>query len=240
MPLKAPLCESAYIAWSDHPCAPFAKGTTTAAAVKAVAPNSLTLLLPATDAARSCKCASVMVKNPSSMLPKSIGGFSRWAFSVSSGALPVDEPNWVTCYSWVTAYLSYAGIVGAAATFAVLMNVVMRSVLSSLGKFEMHTTTDEQKVSELVRAVILQIFNTGLLVLIVSAYIPSLPVDTPGVKYTDFTVRCVFDQLWAALILALPPSPPPKTSSPLEWLVHKQGPYAGHFNDPAGVDSAVF
>lgn len=208
VPLPAPLCDSAFIAWSDHPCAPFTNETTTAA--KAVAPNALTLLLPATDAARSCKCANVMVKNPSSMLPKSLGGFSKWAFAISSGALPVDEPNWVTCYSWVIAYLSYAGIVGAAATFAVIMNFVMQSVLSSLGKFEMHTTTDDQKVSELMRAVVLQIFNAGLLVLIVSAYIPSLPVDTPGVKYTDFTVRRAFGgfALYFLRMITLPPPHP--------------------------------
>jgi hypothetical protein len=53
----------------------------------------------------------------------------------------------------------------------------------------------------------------------VSAYIPTLPVDTPGVKYTDFTVRSVHrggDASERPHSLILPPPLPL-----LEWMVHE-------------------
>lgn len=157
----------------------------------------LQIWLPATEAARSCKCSLAFVRAPGSLIPPGLtdsmmpsailGAAARWALALPPGSDPRVQPDWVTCFPWVLAYVSYAGIVCAASLSVILVNSIMTCLLNALKRCEAHTTTDRARAAHLIRAVILQCFNTALLVLLVSAYIPSLPVDTPGAKYSDFS-----------------------------------------------------
>ena len=156
------------------------------------------ILFPVTDMSRACKCSLAFVRAPGSLVPTglSLSSFSpseimtlaaHWAQPTAPGTTPLVLPDWVTCYPWVLAYVSYAALVCAAAVAAIFINAAMASLLNVLKQYEAHTTTDRARSAHLVRAVVLQCFNTALLVLLVSAYVPSLPLDSPGAKYSDFS-----------------------------------------------------
>lgn len=156
------------------------------------------VLFPANEGTRACKCALAFVRSPGALVPPglSLSSFTpsevlllaqRWAQNAVPGSAPRSEPDWVVCYPWVLAYVSYAIIVCVAAVAAIVVNAAMAALLNVMKSCEAHTTTDRARSAHLIRAVLLQSFNTALLVLLVSAYVPALPLDTPGAKYADFS-----------------------------------------------------
>jgi hypothetical protein len=166
------------------------------------------LLLPTTPQLTACHCAAAFVTSARAMIPPGLSGASAlkdlwtaagsWvpplprdaggaAGTLGGYGVPIPVPDWVACSDWVVAYLAYSALVGVAALVVVCINVGMARALDALGGLTTPATTDAARTASLLRNVALQFFNTALLVLLVSAYIPTLPVDTPGQKYSDFT-----------------------------------------------------
>lgn len=162
------------------------------------------LLLPLTPAVRTCHCTAAFVASAGSLLPpglssvnslssfsETLGSAEAWAGQASVGfnslLAPLPIPDWVACYPWVLDYVKYASFAAAAALCVILVNSGLVAALDALGSVARPLTTDTARVAAFFRKVVLRCFNTGLLVILVSAYIPTLPVDTPGVKYSDFS-----------------------------------------------------
>lgn len=104
-------------------------------------------------------------------------------------AAPSAVADFEVCADWLASYALYTGLIGFAAFIVVATNTAMASCIRKTADFDRPLSYEGERVSLLLRMVSLQFFNTGLLTLLVSAYIPALALDAQVNLYDDFTAE---------------------------------------------------
>ena len=109
-------------------------------------------------------------------------------------SIPVPITNAVGCTTYVQSYIVFTALIVLAAIVIVIVNAIMQAVLRYAVKFERHHTTTNAEISLLIRSFLLQFFNTGLLLVLVTAFVPGAPISSAGAKYSDFNVAWYMQQ----------------------------------------------
>jgi hypothetical protein len=107
--------------------------------------------------------------------------------TTSYDTAPSHAPEIEVCLEILAGYLAYTILVGFAGVIIVFSNTMSSYIISYTAPFDKNPTAEDEKVAIFIRSLALNFFNTGVLSLLVSAYVPQLPITTPGAKYPDFT-----------------------------------------------------
>jgi hypothetical protein len=107
--------------------------------------------------------------------------------TTSYDTAPSHAPEIEVCLEILAGYLAYTILVGFAGVIIVFSNTMSSYIISYTAPFDKNPTAEDEKIAIFIRSLALNFFNTGVLSLLVSAYVPQLPITTPGAKYPDFT-----------------------------------------------------
>jgi branched-subunit amino acid ABC-type transport system permease component len=97
------------------------------------------------------------------------------------------------CKDWLQGYTLSNAIVQSTAILILVLNIIIVTVLKLLSQFQRFHTMTEEKASSIVKMFLIQLINTGIVILLVNARI--LEIKLPDFiplfqgKYEDFTVE---------------------------------------------------
>jgi hypothetical protein len=113
-------------------------------------------------------------------------------FRINSANLKFPN-NQLLCKDFLTGYTLSNAIVYATGSLILVLNIVIVAVLKRLSQFQRFHTKTEEKASSIVKMFLIQLINTGIVILLVNARIQdiALPSFIPLFqgKYEDFTVE---------------------------------------------------
>ena len=124
---------------------------------------------------------------------------SRSSLGLLGSAVDLGETEGAVCGEFATSYASTLSILVGVALVVVIVNVILKAILKALARFEHHHSASALSVSLVLKAFFAQFLNTGLIILVVNANVPSLTVDI-GIGKIFNGEFDEFDMRWYAVV----------------------------------------